>query len=122
MKIINQIPETPKYVFTILNNVYEIQRKAQLSEDTHSILRNTGRITETFSELGYFFEDPMGQEFKDTRTDLEATISGTETENLIVVEVIKPIIRLGNQSLSKVIQKGIVLVESKKTNKHEQND
>jgi hypothetical protein len=114
MKIINQIPETPKYVFTILNNVYEIQRKAQLSEDTHSILRNTGRITETFSDLGYFFEDPMGQEFKDTRTDLEATISGTQTENLYVVEVIKPIIRVGNQSLSKVIQKGIVVVESKK--------
>jgi len=114
MKIVNQIPETPKWVLSILNNIYEIERKASVNDDPNKILRNTGRITETFLELGYFIEDPMGQEFKDTRTDIEATISGSGTENLLVVEVIKPIIRVGNQALSKVVQKGIVIVESKK--------
>ena len=65
----------------------------------------------------YDDEDPMGQEFKETRTDLDATISGRGTENLIVVEVIKPIVRVGEAAFSKVVQKGIVVVESKEGNK-----
>jgi hypothetical protein len=55
----------------------------------------------------------MGQIFKETRTDLEATISGSSTEDLHVVEVIKPIIRQGSRQFSRVAQKGIVIVESK---------
>jgi hypothetical protein len=62
----------------------------------------------------------MGQAFKETRTDLEATIAGTGTENLVVVEVIKPIIRAtlkgGEAGSSKIVQRGIVIVESRKGN------
>ena len=54
----------------------------------------------------------MGQVFSETRTDLEATITGQGTDQLKVVEVIKPIIRVGDSSYSKVIQKGIVIVQS----------
>ena len=60
-----------------------------------------------------YYEDPMGQVFSETRTDLEASITGTNTENLYVVEVIKPIIRIGDRQFSRVVQKGIVVVESK---------
>ena len=54
----------------------------------------------------------MGQSFSETRTDLEATITGEGTDNLKVVEVIKPIIRVGDKSFSRVVQKGIVIVQS----------
>jgi hypothetical protein len=54
----------------------------------------------------------MGQDFQETRTDIEATISGKGTEHLKVVEVIKPIIRRGPRALSRVVQKGIVVVEA----------
>jgi hypothetical protein len=73
---------------------------------------------DAFNELGFTYEDPMGQPFNETRADLEATISGSRTEDLIVVDVIKPIIRAvlrdGPGELSKVVQKGIVIVESRK--------
>jgi len=68
--------------------------------------------------LGLAYEDPMGQPFNETRTDLEATISGVGTEDLVVVEVIKPIIRSVSNGettgISRVIQKGIVVVQSRK--------
>lgn len=68
--------------------------------------------------VGLSYEDPMGQSFKETRTDLDATISGTGTNNLVVVEVIKPIIRAlfrdGSGEYAKIVQKGIVIVESQK--------
>ena len=53
------------------------------------------------------------QENPETRTDLEASITGEGTENLYVVEVIKPIVRIGDKSFSRVVQKGIVIVQSK---------
>ncbi len=62
--------------------------------------------------LSFFYEDPTGEDFQETRTDLQATISGKGTEDLKVIEVVKPIIRHGRRELSRVVQKGIVVVEA----------
>lgn len=106
--------EIPKWVFSTLSNLYEIERKLALHGDAGNALRNIEKMKDTFADMRVFYEDPMGQEFKETRTDLDATISGSATDNLIVVEVIKPIIRYGDTAFSKVVQKGIVVVESDK--------
>ena len=104
--------EIPKLASNTLNHLYEIERKLKLHGDPSSIQRNVERIKASYADANLFFEDPMGQTFNETRTDLEATISGEITENLVVVEVIKPIIRAGDQSFSRVVQKGIVVVKS----------
>lgn len=108
--------EIPKWSLVMLNNLYEVERKLALHGDTGNASRNVEKMKDVFVELGLFYEDPMGQEFKETRTDLDASISGSSTEDLIVVEVIKPIIRTGEAAFSKVVQRGIVVVESKKGN------
>ena len=52
--------------------------------------------------------------YNETRTDLEASIAGNSAENLIVTEVIKPIIRLRTSSgTTTIVRKGIVVVESR---------
>jgi hypothetical protein len=104
--------EIPKFASNTLNHLYEIERKLKLYGDPASIQRNVDRIKAGFEDAKLFYDDPMGQSFSETRTDLEATISGGSTENLVVVEVIKPIIRVGEQSFSRVVQKGIVVVKS----------
>lgn len=109
--------EIPKWTLITLNNLYEVEKKLVLHGDAGNAARNVEKIKDVFAELGVFYEDPMGEEFKETRTDLDATISGSGTENLVVVEVIKPIIRAGEATFSKVVQKGIVVVESKEGNK-----
>ena len=72
-----------------------------------NLQRNVNKMKDAFAEegllmgdlggaqyrIGLAYEYPMGQPFKETRTDLDASISGAGTENLVVVEVIKPIIR-----------------------------
>ena len=107
--------EVPKWALQILNNLCDIERKLALGGDPHNARRNVERIKEAFETQQIFYEDPMGQEFNETRTDLEASITGVGTENLRVVEVIKPIVRYGDRSLSRVIQKGIVVVEAAAT-------
>lgn len=109
--------EIPKWILVTLNNLYEVERKLALHGDAGNAARNIEKMKDVFAEMGVFYEDPMGQEFRETRTDLDATISGSGTDNLVVVEVIKPIIRGGEAAFSKVVQKGIVVVESKEGNK-----
>lgn len=106
------LPEVPKFVLQTLNHLYEIERKLALHGDPGGATRNVQRIKEAFSDEGIFFEDPMGQPFSETRSDLEASIAGSSSDNLVVSEVIKPIIRYGKPSYSRVIQKGIVVVKS----------
>ena len=109
--------EIPKWILVTLNNLYEVEKKLALHGDPGNATRNVGKMKDALAEMGVFYEDPMGQDFKETRTDLDATISGSGTENLVVVEVIKPIVRAGEAAFSKVVQKGIVVVESKEGNK-----
>jgi hypothetical protein len=108
-----QIQEIPKWLLTVMNNLYEIERKLTVHGDPGNATRNVERMKDAIAAEGLFYEDPLGQPFRETRTDLEASISGTTTENLIVAEVIKPIIRCGPSELSRVVQKGIVVVEGR---------
>ena len=109
----HQIEEVPKWAKSILNNVYEALSKLEIHGDSSNIKRNLIRILDEFEEQGLIIENPINQDYNETRTDLEATIVGAETDNLYVTEVIKPIIRFTNGTVSKVVQKGIVVVESK---------
>jgi hypothetical protein len=110
--IIVQITEGEKQLLMVLNQVFEIEKKLSLHGDPNNLDRNINRIKNAIEEWGFFYEDPMGEDFQETRTDLDATISGKATERLKVVEVIKPIIRLGQRALSRVVQKGVVIVEA----------
>lgn len=109
----NTVIEVPKWALQVLNNLCDIERKLGIHGDPGNAKRNVERIKEAFESQMLFYEDPMGQPFSETRTDIEASITGAGTENLMVVEVIKPVIRAGDGSFSKVVQKGIVVVESK---------
>ncbi|MEW6574183.1 MAG: hypothetical protein AB1374_11185 [Bacillota bacterium] len=135
-----QVP-IPKSILIAMNQLYEIEQKLKKQEHPLNLQRNVNKIKDAFSEeglpffdamgnkssVGFVYEDPMGQSFNETRTDLEATIAGTGTECLVVVEVIKPIIRMvlqgGPGEFQRVVQKGVVVVESRKeSGDHEQHD
>lgn len=123
--------QIPKSIFTVLNQLYEVEQKLKKHGDPSNLGRNVTKMKDAFSEEGLpmgdvsgeqykislTYEDPMGQPFRETRTDLDATISGSGTNNLVVVEVIKPVIRAvlrgAAREFGRVVQKGIVIVESK---------
>jgi hypothetical protein len=107
-----QISEAERRLLTVLNQVFEIEKKLSLHGDPSNLGRNINRIKDAMLDLSFFYEDPTGQEFQETRTDLQAAISGKGTEGLKIVEVIKPIIRRGQRELSFVVQKGVVVVEA----------
>ena len=92
--------------FRIINQVFDIERK---STQNAPILRHIERIRTVFEEMSYQIHNPSGEPYTETRTDCEASIAGAKIENLVVAEVIKPIVR--RQGM--IIQKGVVIVEGK---------
>jgi hypothetical protein len=122
----------PKGILTTMNQLYELEQKIANHGDPANLSRNISRIKDALAEegftvvdyggdqraIGLAYEDPMGQPFNETRTDLEASIAGSDTDNLVVVEVIKPIIRAvltdSSGKFYQLVQRGVVTVESRK--------
>ena len=112
-----EIPQpVPKSLLTVINQLYELEQKLKKQSNLEGIQRNINRMKDAFEEFGLVYEDPMGQRCSETRTDVVMTIAGTGTDNLVVVEVIRPIVRQRNQAFQgdagRIVQKGIVVVES----------
>lgn len=108
----------PKKYIEILDHVFEIEKKLENINETNSIDRNINRIKECFEYMtpdsGLIYQNPIGEKYNETRTDLEASIAGNSIDNLVVTEVIKPIIRLRiNSGATTIVRKGVVVVESK---------
>jgi hypothetical protein len=96
----------------IINQLHEIEKKLNALAGGESVLRNITRIKGYFADMGYRIHNPLAEPYPDTRTDCEASIVGTSSENLFVDEVIKPIVHLDGNGDPRIIQKGVVIVKS----------
>jgi hypothetical protein len=120
--------KVPQSYLDFMNQIFEIEKKSANLKEENSIQRNLnkmkGILEEEFfkgsSTIGLTYHNPLGESYSDTRTDCEATISGTGVENLEIIEVIKPIIFYAyheNEKVIKVIvQPAVVIVQSKNIN------
>lgn len=107
-----------KALLVICNQVYEIEQRLKKAGGDSGMQRNLTKLKDALQELNLIYEDPTGQKYNETRSDLDATISGERTDGLIVVDVIKPIIRCrfsgtDGKEINQIIQKGVVVVQNK---------
>jgi len=117
------ISKTTKIYLDIINQVFEIEKKASALQESNTIHRNVNRLREIMAhdilrsghegDSGLTYHNPIGEDYSITRTDCEASIAGDSTTDLYIAEVIKPIIRLHQGSISIIVQKAIVVVKSK---------
>jgi len=87
---------------------------------SHTINRNIDKLKSFYENdfddnISFIIENPEGQNYNETRTDIEANIVGDSTDNLIIIDVIKPIIRIKQSGINQIIQKGIAIVQDKNT-------
>ena len=111
-----------KPYFELLDQLFEIERKLENIDEANSISRNLNKMKDIFetnlfssstsSEIGFTYHNPIGESYNETRLDLEASIAGNSTENLVIKEVIKPIIRYKSGGSTLIARKGVVVVES----------
>lgn len=112
------IIDCEKDLYPIIDSLFEIEKKLAAIEQKNSISRNLDKIKYILENgYGFTYHNPIGEKYNETRTDLRASIAGCSPENLVVSEVIKPIIRERdekNQNTTKIVRPGVVVVESQK--------
>lgn len=96
----------------IVNQLFEIEKKIKDNALEKSIQRNINRIKTQLEESGYRYHNPLGEAYDMTRLDCEAMVAGEGTQQLRIVEVIKPII-YSDAGGNTIIQKAIVITEQK---------
>ena len=117
------------FLLNLLNQVFEIEKKATaLPAGSTSIQRNVNRLRTLFEQdipgngamaegaSGYSltYHSPLGERYDETRTDCEATgTAGSSAENLVITEVIKPIVYLAGPGQPKaMVQRAVVVAAS----------
>ena len=95
-----------KQIIDIINQLSVLEDKIGRTEDHE---RCFNRIKQSLLEIGYNYSSPLNEPYRDTRTDIDATIIGESNGSLIITKVIKPIISKDAQ----ILQRGVVVVEAK---------
>lgn len=109
----NSISIEKDKLLALINQIFLIEQKIGKLQVTTSISRNLERMKSDLRDSGFFIENPIGEKFSETRTDCEASIAGNSTENLVITEVIKPIIRMRQADSSFILQRAVVVVENR---------
>ena len=117
-----KLQDTEKVFLDMLNQIFEIEKKMEKIQEANTISRNLTNLKNLFetrlyekNQAGFVIHNPMGETYNPTRLDCDASIAGESTENLIIIEVIKPIIRFKQGGLNQIVQKAVVVVQSKET-------
>lgn len=124
---VTTLPRELRPYLDLLNQVFEIDKKASALTESNSIQRNVRNmrtwferdITATQGQGGQqvvyslTFHNPIGEPYNETRADCDASIAGSGTEHLMITDVMKPIVWLSVGGAPKVIvQQAVVMVES----------
>ena len=94
----------------IINQVFALDLKMK-KENNDSVNRYLDRIYHEFESMGFQVVNPIGQSYRNEMTDVEANILGDLNKRSKITKVLKPVIYKVENNESKLLQKGIVIVE-----------
>lgn len=111
-----KLPKSSMVYLDMINQIFEIEKKIGKIEEPNSIKRNLRRLKDLLENLqegiGFTYHNPIDEHYDDTRLDCDANIAGEGTENLVITEVIKPIIRVKQGGITQIVQKAVVIAQS----------
>ena len=98
-------------IIGIINQIFDMEKKLERIPEAKSLQRNIRRIKSQLEAMDIEYHNPLGERYDETRTDCEATISGSSNRNLVITEVIKPLVTTKMGNFQQIIQKAVVIVE-----------
>jgi len=98
---------------TIINQIHTIESKCKELDASGKIGRRFDRLNVQWEALNLYVHNPLHEPYDDTRLDCDASIAGDKTDQLQIVEVIKPIIFHRDGDENRILQRGVVIVEGK---------
>ena len=98
----------------LINQITEVENKITQDNLMHRFERNFNRIHALLEEEGFIYKYHVGEKYRASSADCEANIVGNESADMIITQVIKPIIYKKETGKVSLVQKGIVIVEARK--------
>lgn len=96
-------------IIPLINQFFELSNKLQI-DHSDQYERNIQRIYNFFENNDYVIKNPLNEAYSESRTDIEASLTGSKTTSLVISQVIKPIIYKKLDGQLTLVQKGIVIV------------
>lgn len=121
-----------EFIKKVLNGVYQTRKRLARIAGTDAAERSLDSVQEAFEceypmpNVGFVITDPTGEKYSDTRSDVQASLSGDSNTNLKIVDTLKPIISMRTTTLdgattSIIIQQGVVVVRGDAENTQNTN-
>ena len=98
-------------IIQFINQLVEIKQKIAAENLEKKVERNFNRIFSILEDEGYIFRYPLGEKYHETRTDCDASIVGEASGNMVITQVLKPVIYKRSTDKITLIQKAVVIVE-----------
>lgn len=94
----------------IINQIFALDSK--LKKDNYdSANRYLERVYNEFETMGFHIIIPLGQTYRNEMTDVEANVVGDLKSTSKIIKVLKPVVYQIENNETKLLQKGIVIVE-----------
>jgi len=97
----------------LANQVFDLERKVSKLEPPDPYGRIVTKMKDSLAVAGIEYSNPIGEPFDETRADCEGHIAGVSVEDLVIVEVIKPIVRFRDGSRVRQLQRAVVIAQSR---------
>lgn len=105
--------KTHQALVQMANQLFSLDQKLNKLEYPAGTERNMRRMRQALESFGVRYHDPTGEPYNETRTDCEASISGEKSEDLYIIETIKPIVRIDLDGVQQIIQRALVIAAAK---------
>jgi hypothetical protein len=95
------------------NLLFEMEQKWVTKSGDKAIVRLHRRMMQTLDEAGYYVHNPLGEDYDETRTDVEASICRDDSGDakMCIRTVMKPVVyRKSENDALLLVQRGVVIV------------
>lgn len=97
----------------LINHLFELEKRLAGKTELDAANRIVGRMKGVLDELGYLVHNPLGEKYDITRSDCQASVVGDKLTDLVIVDVVKPLVHLReDQDRRRLIQQGVVIVSA----------
>jgi hypothetical protein len=95
------------------NLLFEMEQKLALHPDEQTFVRLHRRMRQVTDEAGYYIHNPLGEDYSETRTDVEASIrQDIAGKTMRIRSVLKPAVyRKTDGGRALLVQRGVVIVD-----------
>ncbi len=96
----------------LINQLFEAEKKAARLEGAAPVQKHLERMRGALEEMGYTIVNPLGEPYRESRTDCECSIAGDVTKPVFISDVLKPAVYQTEAGTRTLVQKAVVIASN----------